>query len=82
MNVLIVGAGIFGCSIAHELSKNKINVTIVDSNSDIMLNASKNNHNRLHLGFHYPRSKETAADLVVFRKYYPPAGQKRDYSFQ
>ena len=59
MKIIVIGAGIFGVTIALELSK-KHNVTLVDTNSDIMQNASKVNHNRLHFGFHYPRSKATA----------------------
>jgi hypothetical protein len=59
MNILVIGAGIFGVTSALKLSE-KHNVTLVDSNSDIMQNASKNNHNRIHFGFHYPRSVETA----------------------
>lgn len=59
MNILVIGAGIFGVTTAIKLSK-KHNVTLVDSNDDIMLNASKCNHNRLHFGYHYPRSIETA----------------------
>ena len=59
MKIIVIGAGIFGCNNSFELSK-RHNVTLVDMNSDIMQNASKVNHNRLHFGFHYPRSKATA----------------------
>lgn len=60
MKIIIVGAGIFGSCIALTLSKNNFDVTLVDSENKIMSKASKNNHNRLHFGFHYPRSLETA----------------------
>jgi hypothetical protein len=59
MNIVVIGAGIFGTSVAIKLSETH-NVTLIESNSDIMLNASKCNHNRLHYGFHYPRSYDTA----------------------
>ena len=59
MKVLVVGAGIFGVTIALKLS-DRHSVTLVDMNDDIMQNASRVNHNRLHFGFHYPRSRETA----------------------
>lgn len=59
MNVIVVGAGIFGVTTAIKLS-NKFNVTLVDSKSEILDGASKCNHNRLHYGFHYPRSYKTA----------------------
>lgn len=59
MKVLVIGAGIFGITAALKASKFH-EVTLVDTNDDIMMNASKCNHSRLHFGFHYPRSMETA----------------------
>ena len=68
--ILIIGAGLFGCSTAIELKKAGMDVTLVEKNNDIMLGASKCNHNRIHFGFHYPRSIETAKEsldgLVLF----------------
>jgi hypothetical protein len=58
--ILIIGGGLFGCSIALELYKSGYNITLMEQNSDIMNNASKCNHNRIHYGYHYPRSPETA----------------------
>ena len=58
--IAVIGAGIFGCSIALELNKNGFEVDLYESENDIMLKASKNNHNRIHYGYHYPRSVETA----------------------
>ncbi len=58
-NIKIIGAGIFGCAIGYELHRVGHNVTIIEKENDIMQKASKANHNRLHLGYHYPRSMET-----------------------
>ena len=58
--IKIIGAGIFGCVIGYELQRAGYNVTIIEQDSDIMQRASMANHNRLHLGYHYPRSIETA----------------------
>jgi hypothetical protein len=60
MKICVIGGGIFGVSIALTLSNNDYDVSLFECNEDILLNASKNNHNRIHFGFHYPRSKETA----------------------
>ena len=58
--IAIIGAGWFGCHIASEIIKlNKFDVQIFEKNNEIFEEASTNNQNRLHLGFHYPRSKET-----------------------
>ena len=71
MKIVVIGAGIFGITTAIKLSEEKHNVTIVDSNNEIMLNASKCNHNRIHFGFHYPRSKDTAIQsLIGYKSFY------------
>lgn len=71
---LIIGAGLFGCAIGYELDNVGYDVTIIEKNSDIMLEASKLNHNRVHFGYHYPRSLETAKQsldgLEYFTKHY------------
>lgn len=58
--IKIIGAGLFGCAIGYELHRAGHHITIIEQDSDIMQRASKINHNRLHLGYHYPRSIETA----------------------
>ena len=64
MKILVIGGGIFGCSISLELSKHNLDVTLIEKNSDIMEEASKCNHNRIHYGYHYPRSIRTAAQSL------------------
>ena len=75
--IKIIGAGLFGCVIGYELSKAGHEVVIIEQDSDIMQRASKCNHNRLHLGYHYPRSVETAKQsldgLVTFLTNYKDA---------
>jgi hypothetical protein len=60
MKIIVIGAGIFGITVALTLSENNYDVTLVEREDDIMNKASKCNHNRLHFGFHYPRSEKTA----------------------
>ena len=60
MRIIVIGAGLFGCSIAIKLASAGLDVKLIDKEGDIMQRASKCNHNRLHLGFHYPRSVKTA----------------------
>lgn len=60
MKIIVIGAGIFGTTAALRLSKENHEITLVEMNDDIMKNASMCNHNRLHYGFHYPRSIDTA----------------------
>jgi len=57
--IAIIGAGIFGCSIALELDKEGYEIFLFEKENDILQLATKNNHNRIHFGYHYPRSLET-----------------------
>ena len=58
--VTVIGGGIFGCTTALELSAKGFDVNLFELNDDILKGASKNNFNRVHLGYHYPRDLETA----------------------
>jgi len=59
MKIAVIGGGIFGVTTSLKLSE-LYDVTMIESNSSVMENASKCNHNRLHFGYHYPRSYKTA----------------------
>lgn len=75
-NILVIGGGLFGCTIASELSS-VYNVTLIEKENDILTQASKCNHNRIHYGYHYPRSLETAKQsldgLMLFQHHYGDA---------
>ena len=64
--VAVVGGGIFGCTTAWKLAKNGYEVDLFEKNDDIITQASSINQYRLHRGYHYPRSKETAI-LDIFK---------------
>jgi hypothetical protein len=57
-DIIIAGAGWYGLHIAYKY-QNKHNITILEKNPEIFMESSFNNQNRLHLGFHYPRSYKT-----------------------
>jgi hypothetical protein len=59
MKILIIGSGWYGCHLGMILKKNNINFEIWEKNNTIFNEASYNNQNRLHLGYHYPRSYNT-----------------------
>tara|TARA_R100000008_G_scaffold85936_1_gene77227 strand:- start:239 stop:2029 length:1791 start_codon:yes stop_codon:yes gene_type:complete len=59
-SVNVVGGGIFGCTTAWKLAKKGYNVNLFEKGDDIINSASYINQYRLHRGYHYPRSKETA----------------------
>lgn len=68
MKIGVIGAGIFGCSIAIELAKRGFDATIFERNNNILEGASTINHLRHHYGFHYPRSKETVQEIKIARE--------------
>lgn len=65
MKVIVIGGGIFGCNTAYFLSKEKkFDVTLIEKESSLLSKASKHNHNRIHLGYHYLRSIKTAKQSI------------------
>lgn len=58
----IVGGGIFGCTSAIELAARGYNVTLYERHNELLQEASSINQNRVHSGYHYPRSEETARE--------------------
>ena len=56
MKIAIIGAGWYGCHLAKKIIDDGHDVTIFEKSGNIFNGASSKNQNRLHLGFHYPRS--------------------------
>ena len=69
-HIAVIGGGIFGAIAALKLAERGFHVTIFERKSDIVLGASYINQNRLHMGYHYPRSYETAKSSLIFQKAY------------
>ncbi len=73
-NIIIAGGGIFGLTSAIVLSDAGYDVTIIEKNNDILLGATKCNQNRIHYGFHYPRSIQTSEESLIglssFKEFY------------
>mgnify|MGYP001560344121 CR=1 FL=1 len=67
MKIAVVGAGIFGITTAVRLSRNH-SVDIFERYDDIMKGASGINQFRMHKGYHYPRSYDTALDCMKAQK--------------
>ncbi len=74
MKIAVVGAGIFGTTTAIKLAEKGFKVELFEKESDIMMGASGANQFRLHIGYHYPRSDETAISSrdaeISFKKEY------------
>lgn len=68
MKIAVVGAGIFGSTTAIILARNGFDVTLYEKEGDVLQAASGINQYRLHRGYHYPRSKETALSAKLAEK--------------
>jgi len=60
--VAVVGAGIFGCSVALAIADAGYKVVLLERLPGILMGTSRNNTNRVHQGFHYPRDIQTATE--------------------
>lgn len=63
-SVGVIGAGVFGTSIAAELARSGFAVVLHDRRLDIVSGATARNLARVHRGYHYPRDPATAADSL------------------
>lgn len=76
-NIAVIGGGMFGVTAATELANAGFDVTLYEQNEDILKSASGSNHWRLHRGYHYPQSDETAEMTLetepLFRERYADA---------
>ena len=50
-DVIVIGAGVVGCSVARSLSRYNLNVSVVEAGSDVAEGASKANSAIVHAGF-------------------------------
>ncbi len=73
--IAIIGTGWFGCHIACALMREGYSVRLFERTDRIFSGASGNNQNRLHLGYHYPRSAQTRKEIRLthdrFASVYP-----------
>ncbi len=75
--VAVIGGGIFGATAAVFAARAGHQVTLFEQYDDLLQAASGINQYRLHRGYHYPRSGDTARSAIQaassFRKEYPDA---------
>ena len=77
MKVAVVGAGIFGCTVAVDLARAGVTVDLYEQRTGILDGATARCQARLHSGYHYPRSDTTAKQAhdgaLEFAARYPDA---------
>lgn len=73
---IIIGAGIFGLQTARYLVKNNKKVIILEKGFEPFSRASAINQARVHNGYHYPRSYETAQNAAYYYEQF-----SKDFNF-
>ncbi len=63
MKIGVIGAGLFGVTVAFRLAK-YFEVDLFEKNDDILRAASDVHHCRIHMGYHYPRSSSTVKEVL------------------
>lgn len=75
VKVAVIGAGVFGCTIALDLARKGAQVDLYEAGFDILEGATARCQGRLHSGYHYPRSPATAMSaklgVIEFMERYP-----------
>jgi len=76
-DIIVIGGGIHGITVAIAAAEAGGRVTLIDKNLELLNGTSGSTHNRAHMGYHYPRSVETAHEcqkgLESYQKHYPEA---------
>jgi len=63
-NIIIIGAGVTGCSIARELSKYDVSICVLEKGEDVASGTSKANSGVIHSGFN-SKPGTLMAEMVV-----------------
>ena len=73
--IAVIGGGIHGLSIALALAEKGAAVVLFEKAPKLFMGTSGATHNRAHMGYHYPKSVETALEcqngLELFKNKYP-----------
>lgn len=82
LRIAIIGAGWYGCHMANLLSKLSFDIKLFEKSNEVFNGSSGTNQNRLHQGYHYPRSHRTRIQsrdgYIRFIERYPALSKKID----
>ncbi len=81
-DIVIIGSGIIGCSIARELSKYKANILVLEKNNDVSCGTTKANSGIVHAGFDAKPNSKKAFFNVRGAKLYPSLSKELDFPFK
>ena len=80
-DIVIIGAGVTGCSIARELSKYDLSITVVEKEEDVACGTSKANSAIVHAGFDAAPGTWKAKLNVIGNRLFPALCEELDVPF-
>ena len=81
MKIIIIGAGVIGCSVARELSRYNADVTVLEAHNDVACGTSKANSGIVHAGFDAKPHTLKAKFNIEGNKMFDEASAELDFPF-
>lgn len=81
-DVLIIGGGITGCSIAYELSKFDLKIGLIERENDVAMKTTKANSAIIHAGYDAPENTMMAKLNVMGNELTPELAKKLNFHFK
>lgn len=81
-DIVIIGSGIIGCSIARELSKYDLSIALLEKNEDVATGISKANSGIIHAGFNEKANTLKAKLTVEGNKMYDELSKNLDFTLK
>ena len=80
-DVIIIGSGIIGSSIARELSRYRANILVLEKNNDVSCGTTKANSGIVHAGFDAKPGSRKAFFNVKGAQMFPILAKELDFPF-
>ncbi len=81
-DIIIIGGGVIGCSIARTLSKYDLKVALLEREADIASGTTKANSGVVHAGYASPREYVKRDMCIRGNKLYTQAAEELNFPFQ
>ncbi|MGL5417742.1 MAG: NAD(P)/FAD-dependent oxidoreductase [Clostridium sp.] len=81
-DVIIIGSGVIGCSVARELSKYNLDIEVLEKDLDVAEGISKANSGIVHAGFNEKEGTKKAKFNIEGNKMFDKLSKDLDFSFK
>ncbi len=81
-DVLIIGAGVIGCSVARELSRYRLSVCVAEKGPDVCMETSNRNSAVLHAGYNNTPGSTMARFCVEGNRTFDQVAEELDIPYR